>query len=74
MVSENTSRVIAIELMCAAQAIDLMPRRRLGAGTEKVYRFIREHVPPLTVDRPPSSDIETLAKLVLDGSIANCFS
>ncbi|NLA71740.1 MAG: histidine ammonia-lyase [Clostridiaceae bacterium] len=74
MVSENTSRVIAIELMCAAQAIDLMPRRRLGAGTEKVHRFIREHVLPLTVDRPPSPDIETLAKLVLDGSIANCFS
>jgi len=53
---KNTRRVIAIELMCAAQAIDLLERRQLGRGTEAVYRLIREHVEPLTEDRPPAPD------------------
>ena len=65
----NTSRVIAIELICAAQAIDLLDRRELGAGTGKLYRQVRSHVAELTEDRPLSDDIETMARLVRGGEI-----
>lgn len=64
---DNTRRVIAIELMCAAQAIDLQERRQLGHGTEVIYQLIREHVVPLTEDRPPSPDIEELQRVIDDG-------
>jgi histidine ammonia-lyase len=66
---KNTRRVIAIELMCAAQAIDLLERRQLGHGTEAVYRLIREHVKPLTEDRPPAPDIEALQHLIDTGQL-----
>ncbi len=38
--------VIAVELVCAAQAVDLRQRRdRLGRGTARVYDAVRELVP-----------------------------
>jgi histidine ammonia-lyase len=55
--------------MCAAQAIDLLERRQLGHGTEAVYRLIREHVKPLTEDRPPAPDIEALQHLIDTGQL-----
>lgn len=45
----NTAHVLAIELYTAARAIDLrlrdMPDARLGAGTEAVYKRLRQEVP-----------------------------
>ena len=70
---ENTSRVLAIELMCAAQAIDLQTKRKLGVGTARVYDLIRRHVPALTEDRPPSEDIERISQLILNGDIRILF-
>ena len=70
---ENTSRVLAIELMCAAQAIDLQTKRKLGEGTGRVYRLIRRHVPVLTEERPPSEDIELISQLILNGDIRILF-
>ncbi len=68
-VVENTSRVIAIELICAAQAVDLLEPGKLGQGTGKLYRQIRRHVAGLTEDRPLSEDIETMAELVRSGGL-----
>ncbi len=68
----NTERVIAIELLCAAQALDLQERRQLGRGTSRVYSLIRRHVPPMTEDRPPSKDIEVIAGLIRSGAIMAC--
>lgn len=45
----NTAHVLAIELYTAARAIDLrlrdMPDARLGAGTDAVYKRLRQEVP-----------------------------
>lgn len=45
----NTAHVLSIELYTAARAIDLrlrdMPDARLGAGTEAVYKRLRQEVP-----------------------------
>ncbi|HUB76282.1 MAG TPA: aromatic amino acid ammonia-lyase, partial [Solirubrobacteraceae bacterium] len=54
-----TARLAAIELACAAQAIDLRSTAgELGAGTTAAYRLAREHVPAgaLTVDAPERLD------------------
>lgn len=68
----NTGRVLAIELLCAAQAIDLLDKRKLGKGTAKVYSLIRRHVAPLTEDRPLSQDIEVVADLIRSGALDSC--
>jgi histidine ammonia-lyase len=66
---ENTEYIIAIELLCAAQAIDIRGPEKLGRGTRKAYRKIREVVPPLKEDRPLNPDIEKLKALVEGGLI-----
>ncbi len=63
-VLENVATVLAIELMCAAQAIDLQVPGRLGKGTEAAYRAVRNIVPTLNGDRVPAPDIRILTELV----------
>jgi histidine ammonia-lyase len=63
---ENVRQVLAIELMCAAQAIDLQAERTLGKGTQAAYNAIREIVPPLMTDRVIYTDINKMAELVGD--------
>ncbi|MEM3566033.1 MAG: histidine ammonia-lyase [Candidatus Bathyarchaeia archaeon] len=66
---ENTEYIIAIELLCAAQAIDIRGPEKLGRGTRKAFRKVREVVPPLGEDRPLNPDIEKLKALVESGLI-----
>ncbi|MDB4897465.1 MAG: histidine ammonia-lyase [Firmicutes bacterium] len=65
----NVSRVLAIELMCAAQALEFSDPAGLGAGTRPAYQTIRELVPPLDEDRVLAPDIEALAVLVRSGKL-----
>lgn len=72
---ENTQNVLAIELLCATQAIDLrrakMGRsKKLGKGTQVVYELVRKQVPQIEEDRVLSEDVKTLAKLVDSGQLA----
>jgi histidine ammonia-lyase len=68
---ENVERVVAIELMCAAQGIEC--RRPLKPGIEvgRAYAAVRRVVTPLEQDRVLSGDIERLAAAVRDGSFAS---
>jgi histidine ammonia-lyase len=54
-------RLIAIELLVAAQALELRGRVALGVGTEAAYLCVRELVPALDEDRPLGVDVERLA-------------
>jgi histidine ammonia-lyase len=65
----NTAAVIAIEMLCAAQALDFRKPRKPGRGARAAYRAIRRAVSRLESDRPLYPDIRTVTKLVLDGSI-----
>ncbi len=69
-VLENTRRVVAVELMCAAQGIDQRAPLRPGVGTSRFHDVIREHVAVLAHDRPIGPDIESLATLIGDGLFA----
>jgi histidine ammonia-lyase len=65
----NTEHVIAIELLCAAQAMDLFTNMKPGQGTIKAYRIIRDAVPHLEKDRILSKDIEAVVDLMRRGTI-----
>jgi len=53
--------VVAIELVAAAEAVDLVGREPLAAGTRAAHDAIRRLVPPLVEDRPLGDDVERLA-------------
>lgn len=42
-IMENTRNVLAMEILAAAQAIDLRGKKKLGLGTEAAYNVIRNH-------------------------------
>ncbi|PIE73652.1 MAG: histidine ammonia-lyase [Deltaproteobacteria bacterium] len=71
---ENVTHIIAIELMTAAQAIDLRTdgANRLGKETAKVYAIVRNRVEMVKEDRELHLDIEALADLVREGYILCC--
>ena len=66
---ENTEQVIAIELLCGAQAIDMFTNLKAGKGTMAAYETIRSKVPCMTKDRFLSADIAAVRKLLHSGRI-----
>lgn len=67
-VLENAERVVAIELLCAAQGADFLAPRRPGHGTRALQAALRERVPYLEQDRILNDEIELAATLVSDAA------
>jgi histidine ammonia-lyase len=65
----NAENVIAIELLCGAQALDLFTNLKPGEGTLKAYQVIRQTIPPLEKDRILSNDIMAMKDLIRSGKI-----
>ena len=63
----NVQRVVAIELMCAAQGIDYRAPLRPGLGVIRAHEMVRSLVEPLGADRVLTPDIERLAEAVAAG-------
>jgi histidine ammonia-lyase len=69
------ARVAAIELVVAAQAIDLRTlnsptgRSELGLGTSRAYQLVRELVPFTQADGTLPADLEPLVELVSRGDL-----
>ncbi|MFN2127663.1 MAG: aromatic amino acid lyase, partial [Anaerolineales bacterium] len=68
-VVKNTENVIAIELLCGAQALDLFTNVKPGEGTLAAYTIIRNAVSHLEKDRILSKDINTIKQLMRSGKI-----
>lgn len=66
----NTARVIAVELMCAAQGVEQRPLPP-APMTAKVHDAVRSVCPPLVEDRPPGPDIERIAVLIESGAFSD---
>ncbi len=62
---ENTRYVLAIELLCAVQGIDLRGKTP-GKGTKKACRAFRKKVARLNEDRVTYLDIEKSVKVIKD--------
>ncbi|MDX2175635.1 MAG: histidine ammonia-lyase [Candidatus Sumerlaeia bacterium] len=69
-VAAMLERVAAVELLCAAQALDARGAERAGAGTRALHARVRELAPPLEGDRPLSCEIECLARALGRGEMA----
>ncbi len=67
---DGLRRILAIELLAACQALDLLAPLRTGPRAEQVYRLIRSAVPHYRDDRPHAPDIEAVAELIASGAIA----
>ena len=65
---ELATRVVAVEILCACQAIDLLAPLTTSPALQRVHACVRSHVPRLRGDRPPSPDIEAIAQIIDDGS------
>jgi histidine ammonia-lyase len=68
-VTANVRRALAIEALCAAQAIDLRGPLRPGAAVAAVMDRVREQVPPLDEDRYLAPDLAAVERLVADGTL-----
>lgn len=60
----NVNYIIAIELLCACQALEYHRPLKSGKGVESAYTFIREHVKSLKRDRALYKDVERVAGLI----------
>ncbi len=56
----NLRKILAIELLCAAQGVDLLCPLQPGAGGLKAHALVRSVSPTLLADRSLASDIESL--------------
>jgi len=66
---DNATHVIAIELLCAAQALDLFTNLKPGQGTLAAYRVIREKVSHMDNDRILARDMAAVRELIQSGQL-----
>lgn len=65
----NTRRVLAIEILCAAQGIEHRRPLSPAPAIASAVAAVREHVPTLSEDRELTPEIELVAAMVADGSL-----
>ena len=68
-VLENALKVVALEMMCASQAIDLLGDARLGRGTKLAFELIRKQTEKVDKDRVLAGDLEKLYKFLGTGAL-----
>lgn len=66
----NLRYILAIELLCACQGIDLLAPLETGALARKAFAAVRAKSPKVTEDRPLAPEIEAMAGIVASGTIA----
>ncbi|CAN5667889.1 histidine ammonia-lyase [soil metagenome] len=69
----NVQRVVAMELLCAAQGLDFRLRDGTtpGAGVAEAYRRVRDRVTHLADDRDPGPDIAAATEMVTSGALTD---
>lgn len=67
----NTSNILGIELLAAAQGIEFLRPLKSSAVLEALHALLRKDIPAHNVDRYLAPDIAHASQLVRDGSVAN---
>jgi histidine ammonia-lyase len=62
------THVIAVEVLCACQALDFLAPLRTSEPLARVHAAVRERVPTLVDDRPPSPDLDRLVQMIATGA------
>jgi histidine ammonia-lyase len=67
---QNLRRIVAIELLCACQGIDLLAPLQTGTLAKKAYDSVRAKSAMITQDRPLAAEIEGVSELVAAGAFS----
>jgi histidine ammonia-lyase len=70
----NLRYILAIELLCACQGIDLLAPLKTGTLARKAYQAVRTISPKVEADRPLAPDINGIYTLIADGAISRVLS
>jgi histidine ammonia-lyase len=65
--------VVAIEILCACQAIDLLAPLETSPPLRRVHALVRSRVPLLDTDRAPSPDIAAITELIASREFENVY-
>ncbi|MCZ8042632.1 MAG: aromatic amino acid lyase [Beijerinckiaceae bacterium] len=68
-IARRLTRLAAVELVVAAEAVDLRGQITLGRGTAVAHAFVRDRVARLDDDRPMGRDYEALARAIEAGDL-----
>ncbi len=68
-IHDQVRTVLAIELLCAAQGLELRRPLQTTPVLEAVMAVIRAKIPPMMVDRPLSPDIRAMRALIDSGAL-----
>jgi histidine ammonia-lyase len=66
----NLRHTVAIELLCACQAIDLLAPLQTGALARKAYDAVRVKSAKVIQDRPLAPDIAAISELIATGTFS----
>jgi histidine ammonia-lyase len=67
---QNLRHILAIELLCACQGIDLLAPLRTGELATRGYDAVRAVSSKVAADRPLASDVHAVAQLIATGTFA----
>jgi len=67
----NVERVLAIELLAGAQAVEFLAPLEPGVGVRAAREFVRSVSPRLREDRSLTADIERVATTIREGSLVD---
>lgn len=68
-IGANVARILAIEAICAAQALEFLRPLRPGRGVGRAQAAVRRVVRPLGGDRNLTADLERATRLVRGGDL-----
>ncbi|MGA7915473.1 MAG: histidine ammonia-lyase [Candidatus Acidiferrales bacterium] len=66
----NVRNVLAIELLCACQGLDLLAPLRTGTEAQKAYAMVRADSKMVDADRSLAPDIRAMVRKVAEGSFS----
>ncbi len=61
--------VIAVEILCACQALDLRAPLSSSPALMAAHKTVRTHVPALVNDRSPAPDLDAIVQLIRSGEL-----
>jgi histidine ammonia-lyase len=71
--AENTAGIVAIELLAAAQGIDLRTPLKTSPALQRAHALVRAKVPHYDHDRLLAPDIEAATQLIREGRFVEFF-